>query len=224
MNPASTANQHGVQTLLDTLREQGVEAGRQEAARLVEDAEQRADWLLAQAREEAERITREANAEAEQLREGGRQALTLAYRDLCLTARDTFSQQFASELQSLVREALDTPDVLARLLQAAATRSAVPDDTEGEALLPERVIGLAELRDDPQALHEGALPDLLVQVARAMLARGITLRGDPDVDAGVHFVLDDGRVHVDLSDQALAALLLRHLQPRFRALLEGVVA
>lgn len=30
-------------------------------------------------------------------------------------------------------------------------------------------------------------------------------------------------VEVDLTDQAIAKLLLRHLQPRFRALLEGVI-
>jgi V/A-type H+-transporting ATPase subunit E len=30
-------------------------------------------------------------------------------------------------------------------------------------------------------------------------------------------------VVLDLSDQAVAAALLEHLQPRFRALLEGVV-
>jgi V/A-type H+-transporting ATPase subunit E len=30
-------------------------------------------------------------------------------------------------------------------------------------------------------------------------------------------------VTLDLSDRAVAALLLQHLQPRFRAILEGVV-
>jgi V/A-type H+-transporting ATPase subunit E len=33
----------------------------------------------------------------------------------------------------------------------------------------------------------------------------------------------DGKLVVDLSDDAVAGLLLQHLQPRFRAILEGIV-
>ncbi|KXS37529.1 ATPase [Modicisalibacter tunisiensis] len=224
MSTPSQPDSHGIQALLDTLREQGVEAGQQEATRLVEEAEQRAAWLVDQAREEAARLTREAEEEAERLREAGRQALTLAYRDLCLTARDTFSQQFAGELETLIHDTLDDPELLARLIQEAARRAPLPEDARGEALLPSRVVGIDELRENPEALHEGALPALLARVARAMLERGIVLKGDDAVEAGVRFVLDDGHIHVDLSDRAIAGLLLRHLQPRFRALLEGVIA
>ncbi|WP_431023779.1 ATPase [Halomonas sp. H5] len=224
MGVPTESNSHGIQTLLDTLREQGVEAGRQEATRLIEEAQARADWMLRQAREEAEQLRREAEAEAETLREAGQQALRLAFRDLCLTAKDTFSRQFAGELQTLVGEALSSPEILARLMLAAAGHSPLPDDLAGEALLPERIMGLDELRENPQALREGPLAELLAQVARRLLERGITLRGEESLDAGVRFVLDEGRIHVDLTDRAITDLLLRHLQPRFRALLEGVVA
>ena len=32
-----------------------------------------------------------------------------------------------------------------------------------------------------------------------------------------------GNIKIDLTDEAIAALLLQHLQPRFRAVLEGIV-
>jgi len=32
-----------------------------------------------------------------------------------------------------------------------------------------------------------------------------------------------GNITIDLTDEAIAALLLQHLQPRFRAVLEGIV-
>jgi len=33
----------------------------------------------------------------------------------------------------------------------------------------------------------------------------------------------DKDISLDLTDEAIAALLLEHLQPRFRAILEGIV-
>jgi len=39
----------------------------------------------------------------------------------------------------------------------------------------------------------------------------------------MHVLLRGGEVTVDLSEQALSDLLLAHLQPRFRAILEGLV-
>ena len=35
--------------------------------------------------------------------------------------------------------------------------------------------------------------------------------------------LKNEQVEIDLSEKAIASMLLEHLQPRFRALLEGVV-
>ncbi|MGQ7241932.1 hypothetical protein ACUN9V_00550 [Salinicola sp. V024] len=224
MNISSDSRSHGIQALLDSLREQGIDAGRQEATRLVEEAQLHADWVLAQAQEAAEQIKQQAEDEAHRLRQSGHQALTLAYRDLCLTAKDTFSHQFSAELEKLVGETLGDPDILARLMLEVARRSPLPAEVQGEALLPMEVIGVEELRQNPQALHEGALSTLLAQVARQMLEQGITLRADREVEAGVRFLLDQGRIHVDLTDKSIATLLLRHLQPRFRALLEGVVA
>ncbi|WP_251978385.1 ATPase [Salinicola avicenniae] len=224
MSAFNESNSQGIQALIDSLREQGVEAGRQQATQMVEEAQQRADWLLRQAEEEAAAVRATAEADAETLRRSGHQALQLAYRDLCLTARDTFAKQFARELQTLVRQTLDSPDLLARLILEAAGREPVPETLEGVALLPETVIGLEALRTDASALHEGPLPGLLAEVAERMLERGIVLSGDARHDAGVRFVLENGQVEVDLTDGAIAALLLRHLQPRFRALLEGVVS
>lgn len=224
MSSLEETNSHGIQSLIDDLREQGVEAGRQEATQIVDDARKRADWLVSQAEDEAARIRAEAQAEVETIRSSGRQALELAYRDLCLGAKDTFARQFASELSALVQRSLESPDMLSRLVLEVAGRERLEEGLKGEALLPEKVVGLEELRADPKTLHEGALPSLLGEVARSMLERGISLKADRSVEAGVRFRLENGKVEVDLTDEVIADMLLRHLQPRFRALLEGVVS
>jgi V/A-type H+-transporting ATPase subunit E len=56
-----------------------------------------------------------------------------------------------------------------------------------------------------------------------MLRTGVSLSASADQGTGIEVRVSDGRLVVDLSDGAVAALLLQHLQPRFRAILEGIV-
>jgi V/A-type H+-transporting ATPase subunit E len=56
-----------------------------------------------------------------------------------------------------------------------------------------------------------------------MLRKGVTFTRSRDESEGIRVVLSDDGVTLDLTDHAIAEVILRHLQPRFRALLEGVV-
>ena len=56
-----------------------------------------------------------------------------------------------------------------------------------------------------------------------MLREGVTFAASDDVKAGVRIYMSEGGITIDLTDEAVAALLLHHLQPRFRAVLEGIV-
>ena len=53
----------GVQELITRLRDQGVQAGKQEADRLVGEAREQADRMVAQAREETDRLRAKAHDE-----------------------------------------------------------------------------------------------------------------------------------------------------------------
>ena len=91
-------------------------------------------------------------------------------------------------------------------------------------ILPRTVLGLDELRSNPQELREGALSQFALASVADMLRAGVTLRGSSDDAGGIRVVLKDTGLVVDLTDAAVAGVILRHLQPRFRALLEGVVS
>jgi V/A-type H+-transporting ATPase subunit E len=56
-----------------------------------------------------------------------------------------------------------------------------------------------------------------------MLRAGVTIARSEGDAGGIRIVLLDSGLQVDLTDGAVAGVILRHLQPRFRALLEGVV-
>lgn len=98
------------------------------------------------------------------------------------------------------------------------------DDAERiEVVLPTDVVGLEDLRRDPEALRAGTLTYFAAAVGRERLREGVSFTaGEPGLH-GIRIRLVDRDVEIDLTEEAVAELLLEHLQPRFRALLEGIV-
>ena len=90
-------------------------------------------------------------------------------------------------------------------------------------LLPEKVVTLDDIAKDPAHLQASPLGRFAGLVARNMLRQGVTLTSSPNVKAGIKIRLTDKGIDLDLSDKAIADILMQHLQPRFRALLEGIV-
>ena len=56
-----------------------------------------------------------------------------------------------------------------------------------------------------------------------MLENGVTIGAGDHHESGIVVRMNKGEVELELTDQALSRLLLQHLQPRFRALIEGIV-
>ncbi len=212
----------GIQELIDEIRQKGVSAGEEESTRIVQDAEQRAKWILEQAEQQAGETRDKAEQDAEFIRNAGKESLELAFRDIRAKLRDELAQQFAQQLEKMVAQELQDPETLKKLLMSAAGRSALKDE-EMTILLPEQAVGLEELRQDPDALQKGPLIELVSAVAGELFSSGVTVESGGRGETGMHVLLRDGQVRVDLSEKALTEVLLRHLQPRFRAILEGLV-
>jgi V/A-type H+-transporting ATPase subunit E len=92
-----------------------------------------------------------------------------------------------------------------------------------EVLLPTRVAGVAELSQNPEELENGILTRFIRLNTQSLLKEGISFGFAEDKEGGLRLRLVDRGIVLDLTDQAIADALLVHLQPRFRALLEGVV-
>ncbi|HKK23375.1 MAG TPA: hypothetical protein VJ947_06775 [Pseudohaliea sp.] len=221
--PGETAS--GVQALIDRLREQGVEPGRQEAQRLVDEARARAQQIVDDARAEADRLREEAQEDIRRERQTAHDALRMAARDMVLSVKADMAGQFAAEVRRLVRLDLEDRDFLKRLILELVGRATerVGDEAPVEVLLPTRVIGVDELRTDPEEASHGTLSRYVLGLSQDMLRQGVELKPDPAGKAGIRLRLTEEDVVIDLTEETVAALLLRHLLPRFRALLEGIV-
>lgn len=218
----------GIDALIQRLKQEGADEGRAEAQKLVADAEARARELLAQAEAKAKHRTDDATEEAGRLKRAGEEALKVAMRDAVLELKEDLSSRFAQQVQGVVAKLSTDEEVLKSMILAVAGRArgeaGIDNAKQLEIILPRAVVALDELRRNPRELREGALSQFALASAADMLRTGVTFTRSSDDAGGIRVVLKDTGVLVDLTDAAVAGVILRHLQPRFRALLEGVVS
>ncbi len=218
----------GVESLIAELRARGIEAGEQEAGRLLAEARAEAAAIVAAARAEAAALRAAAEAARAREEEAARAALEAAARDAILSLRADLLEKFSDNVRRMVSARVAEPQLLGRMILAVAGRAgaaaAAGPETIDEILLPEHLETLDELKADLVALRQSPLTRFVLAGVEAMLREGVTLRASPGLDAGLRVRLAGGHVEIDLSDSALAEVLLAHLRPRFRALFEGIVA
>ncbi|MCX5512969.1 hypothetical protein C3941_02210 [Kaistia algarum] len=217
----------GVDTLIARLRDQGVAAGRSEAERLTAEAEAKARAILESAEKEAKAKLDAARKEADAFRRAGEDALKQAARDVTLEMKERLARRFADDVGKAVSDAMRDEDMLKRMILALVGRSreesGTDQSTDVEVLLPRAVVGLDDLRRKPGELRDGPLTHLVAAFTGEMLREGVRFGRAEDGAGGIRIVLADHGVSIDVTDKAVADALLAHMQPRFRALLEGVV-
>lgn len=215
-NPSSN-----VQSLIERIRDEGVEAGEEKAKQIVDEAHKKAASIVEQAHKEADHKREEANQEIHREREAGQAALQQAARDTLLRLKEELTTSFAKQLQREVADRLDDPAFLERLILEVAGQSRV-EEGKADVLLPDRAIDLETLRDERPELDEDPLTRFAHRLAREGLAEGVEVKAGEHSSAGIKIRMADEHVEVELTEEALTEALSKHLLPRFRGLLEGL--
>jgi V/A-type H+-transporting ATPase subunit E len=215
----------GVESLIGRLREQGIEQGHNQAEALVTAAKQQAADIVATAKRQAETILVTAKEEAGKLKAAGEDAIRLAMRDTTLSLESGLMNVFQNTLGHLVKGTLADPAFLQRMiLEIAGKASAATAGESVQMLLPSEIVSLDDLRRKPEEAKPGTLTHFALSLGEGMLREGVNFGVAEDGMAGIRVKLVDGNMQVDLTESALTQLLLRHMVPRFRALLRGAVA
>ena len=220
MHPEGKASV-GVQELIEKLRKQGVQNGRTEADKIISDAEAKAAGLIKEAQTKADAIVGKAREEADFITKAGKEALQLAERNAILELKDYLLEQFSQQVTAVVNSSMEKEELLQKMILEVAGENNLRGEDNVEVILPRKVIGVDELRSHPELVKKGPLLEFVTRQAADMLGEGVTFSIDDKT--GIGFRLKDKDIEVELDDEAVAAVLLRHLQPRFRALLEGIV-
>lgn len=222
-----TVTSSGVENLIQRLREQGVEAGQVSAEKIVLDAQKRATWIVEEAKLEAEQLISKAKATSDAHQKSGEDALKLAMRDVLLKLRDTLLESFSQDVQRVVGKKMEQEAFLERLILQLAGKVREQLDLESKdeisLFLPNKAVGVDELKNNPEELKQGTLTHFTAAIAADMLREGVSIYANNDMNSGLSIRLKEEGMAVEFTDETLSALLLEHLQPRFRALLQGIV-
>jgi len=217
----------GVDTLIERLKHQGITAGQDKAESIVLDAQKRAEWIINEATQEAELIIKNAEIEVEALKRAGHDALKLATRDVFIKLRDSLTSSFKREVMRVVGKKMADKKFLEKLILVLAgqvrAKTGLDHAKHISVKLPEDVIGTDALRKNPEELQVGALSHFATDLAADMLRKGVQFEVSGECNSGLLLKLIDDDIVIDFTDKAVASLLLEHLQPRFHALMEGII-
>ena len=219
-----TVESAGVENLIGRLRDEGIAQGRSQAEAAITAAQHQAADLVAAAQREAEALLLKANEEAAKLKAAGEDAIRLAMRDTILSLESDLIEVFRDRLRHLVQGVLADPAFLQRLiLEVASQATPAPTGARAELLLPAELVSLEDLRRTPEEARPDTLMHFVLSMGGGMLRDGMSFGVADDGEAGIRVRLVDDDVQIDFTESALSDLLLRHMLPRFRALLRGAV-
>jgi V/A-type H+-transporting ATPase subunit E len=214
----------GIEQLIGRLRDQGIAEGHRQADALVTAAQLQAADIVAAAQRQAEAVLVKAKEESGKLKAAGEDAIRLAMRDTILSLEGDLLKVFQDRLRHLVQGVLADPAFLQRLILEVASRAApAPTGARAELLLPAELVALEDLRRTPEEARPGTLMHFVLSLGGGMLRDGMSFGVADDGEAGIRVRLVDDDVQIELTESALSDLLLRHMLPRFRALLRGAV-
>ena len=214
----ASSSSSGVQELISRIRDEGVQAGQAEADQILKDAKAQAARIISEAKAEAAATREKATAEIESEKTAALEGLRLAARDTTLELRSSIISGFERYVKRLVSAQTADEEVVKCIVLVLAGH-AVEEFIKDKDLLVRVSDSLFEGgdRSDPKRARHTVL-----EITSEMLREGIELVPASDVHGGARVQVIGEDLEIDLSDEAVSALILRNLLPRFRAILEGL--
>lgn len=201
-----------LESFVERLKADGVEAGRQAAEMIRREAEQQAAQRLREAEAEAQRIIAAAQAEREKILARTQTELKLAARDTILRLREALEKALKEVLLEAVHGQLQDADFLKELIREIVCQYAKADAKQEDVItvnvsepmrrrLGDWAIGAFHKADCPQ--------ELTIQLHGALTG------------AGFEYRLSGGTVEV--TPESVVEVLMEIVSPEVRKLLQSAL-
>lgn len=123
-----------IETFINKLHEDGVQAGQQAAEEIIEKAQQQAREHIVKAEEQAQQIIQQARQEAERNRVRVETELKLAARDIVFRVQETLNRVLQAVLADAVDGKLQDAEFLGGLIRDVVMRYVDADVSGGDAV------------------------------------------------------------------------------------------
>ena len=208
----------GVQNLVDRIRDQGILAANEKAAKIIRDAEAKSAKMLADAKREVEHLRETTRIEIEANQAAALEALKLSARDAMLQLKAKVSSEFEVFVQRLVTSATRDEQFIKTivLVLAGHVQEELIGDKEIQILISDLI-----LRGKPSEKLGERGKQTILTLSSEMLREGVELIPSSDIKGGANVRLVKDKLEIDLSDKAISKLLYQRMLPRFQAILDG---
>lgn len=188
-----------INKLIQTIKSDGIEAGKEKESQIIKEAEQKADSILVKAKADAENIIKNAKLEADKLIQTGNDALAQAGRDLILKIENEIQNIFNSILKDAITE-----NFSGKILEDSITKAVqtIADDAANLDLL----------------ISEKDYKELETSLKNALkneLAKGLEIKPFNNIQTGFRLALKDGSAFYDFSANEISSMLTQLLSKKF---------
>jgi V/A-type H+-transporting ATPase subunit E len=217
VEPTKTSS--GVQELISRIRDEGVQAGKQQAEKALQQARAEAAKILADTKAECQALREKTQADIEAYRTAALESLKLAVRDTVLQLKSKVASAFEGFVRRLVTSATHDEELVKAIVLVLAGHAADEfiKDREIQILVNDAILSG---KSDPK-LRERSKQTILA-LTSDMLREGIELVPSGEVQGGARVRLIKDKLEIDLSEKAVTRMLYQQILPRYRAILEGV--
>ena len=200
--------QNKLQELTDKLYNEGLAKGKEEGARILEDARKKADEIIAAAKAEAEAIREAAGKDAADLRSKTESDLKMASAQCLQATKSDIENLIISKISDeRINAALADKDFMKEIISAAAKGFSATEGSDIALMLPE------SLRNDLEPWVKEQLAGILGKEVKAGFSKKIA--------GGFNIGPKDGSWFISMTDATFRDLIAEYLRPVTRKLLFG---
>ena len=197
-----------LQELTDKLYNDGLSKGREEGARILEEARKQAEEIVAEARKEADGIVSEARRQADDYSQKVTSDLKMAAsQSLQATKKDIENLIIGSFAGEEVKKSLTSADFVKQVITSVAQKFSSEESCDLSLVLP------ASLQDQLEPFVKGELAKLL--------GKGIDATFSKKISGGFNIGPKDGGYFISMTDETFNELITEYLRPVTKKLLFG---
>ena len=197
-----------LQELTDKLYNDGLSKGREEGARILEEARKQAEEIVADARKQAEDIVSEARRQADDYSQKVTSDLKMAAsQSLQATRKDIENLIIGSFAGEEVKKSLTSAEFVKQVITSVAQKFSSEESCDLSLVLP------ASLQDQLEPFVKGELATLL--------GKGIDATFSKKISGGFSIGPKDGGYFISMTDETFNELITEYLRPVTKKLLFG---
>ena len=197
-----------LQELTEKLYNEGLSKGKEEGARILDEARVEASSITAKAKKEAEAIIAEASRKAEEIRSKAESDIRMASAQCMQATRNDIENLLSSMISSpKVDAALADTDLVKEIIKTVAANFSNAESKELSLILP-------------ASMKEQLEPWISSELGK-VVGNGIQASFSKKIQGGFTIGPRDGSYFISLTDETFKALIAEYLRPATRKLLFG---